>query len=313
MQRALITHAHSDHARAGSSAYIAHRISVPVLAQRLGVAASHVQGVEYGQEISVGGVRFSFHPAGHIPGSAQVLVQTKNARWVFSGDYKLEDDGISTPFEPISCDIFISECTFGLPIFSWRPQQEVFEEIHAWWAANRTHGVTSVLCAYSLGKAQRLLAHLDRSIGPVCVHPSIARTCEALQFSLDGIAHDQRTAAAYESPLLIVPPAAVDSRWLEQFRPRQIAGVSGWMAIRGIKRRRGFDRGFVISDHADFNGLARAVSLTGAEEVYLTHGYTASFARWLRETRAELKVQELHANYSDEPHESLAETSHSKN
>jgi putative mRNA 3-end processing factor len=186
VRRALITHAHSDHARPGSERYLTHTISVPLLHQRLGTTPEQVQGIEYGQVVSVNGVQFSFHPAGHVPGSAQIAVEYRGEKWVFSGDYKLEDDGVSTPFEPVRCNVFISECTFGLPVFKWHAQHVVFGELHDWWRSNQAEGYSSIVCAYSLGKAQRILAHLDRSIGTVVLHASVARICEALRLSLDG-------------------------------------------------------------------------------------------------------------------------------
>jgi putative mRNA 3-end processing factor len=234
-----------------------------------------------------------------VPGSAQILVESRGERWVFSGDYKIEADGVSTPYEPVACNTFISECTFGLPIFCWRPQHEIFQEIHEWWKANAEARVSTLLCAYSLGKAQRLLAHIDRSIGPVVVHSSIARVCDALEFSLDGFYRDSTTLNSKQPTLIIAPPAVLNSRWLRRFGEYRSASVSGWMAIRGMKRRRGVDRGFVLSDHADFPGLSSAISHTGAEAVQLTHGYTAEFSRWLAETRPGLRVQELRAQYSD--------------
>lgn len=301
VKRALVSHAHSDHARPGSSYYLAHRQSVPVLHLRLGTTPDQIQGVDYGEKIAIQGVNFSFHPAGHVPGSAQILVEADGERWVFSGDYKLEDDRVSTPFEPIRCNTFISECTFGLPIFSWRPQHQVFEEIHSWWKANREAHVTSVICAYSLGKAQRVLASLDRSIGPVCIHSSIMRVCQALNFQLHGILGDQDAIRASEFPLVLVPPAMQGSRWLNRFGAYRVAHVSGWMAIRGMKRRRGVERGFILSDHADFRGLTSVIAETSAESIHLTHGYTAPFARWLSEVNPALQVRELEAQYLEEP------------
>lgn len=298
--RALITHAHSDHARPGSSHYLAHHRSIPVLHQRLGTASEQVQGVEYGEVVTIRGVRFSFHPAGHVPGSAQILVQQNGERWVFSGDYKIEVDGVSAPYEPVACDTFISECTFGLPIFRWRPQHEIFDEISTWWRENTKAGISSVLCAYSLGKAQRVLAHLDKSIGPIVVHASVARVCDALGFSLDGFVQDAAGAAQKQPVLIVAPPSVLGSRWLRRFGEYRSGSVSGWMAIRGMKKRRGVDRGFVLSDHADFYGLVSAISETGAEAVLLTHGYTAEFARWLSESKPHLRVQELRTEYSDQ-------------
>lgn len=280
VKRALITHAHSDHARPGSARYLTHHQGVPLLHARLGTSPEQVEGIEYGEARTINGVRFSFHPAGHVPGSAQIAVERGGERWVFSGDYKLEDDGISTPFEPVPCDLFISECTFGLPVYSWRPQAEVFGEVHAWWRERREAGESAILCAYSLGKAQRIVRHLRRDAGKIVLHSSVWRMCEILGMDLSGCERagpDTREKGA----LVIAPPSVVGSAWLKRFSPCSVGLLSGWMSIRGMRRRRGVDRGFVLSDHADFAGLNQAIRATGAARVLLTHGYTAQFAKWL--------------------------------
>jgi len=290
--KALITHAHSDHARPGSTSYVAHRITAPLLHQRLGTSASQVNTVEYGEEFNVRGVKFSLYPAGHVPGSAQILVESQGERWVFSGDYKLEDDGFTTPIEPVRCHTFISECTFGLPIFSWQPQRVIFDDIHSWWRKNRDEGYATILSAYSLGKAQRVLSNLDLSIGPVVVHSSVDRLNQALGFNLKNNL-DEQNAAKKDCPLVVVPPAVLNTPWLRRFGKHRTAAVSGWMAISGMRRRRGVDKGFVLSDHADFSGLTSIINETGAERVLLTHGYTAQFGRFLSERYQGLKVAEL--------------------
>lgn len=300
VQRALITHAHSDHARPGSGHYVTHRLSVPLLHHRLGTSAHQVRGVEYGDEIAVNGVRFSFHPAGHVPGSAQILVESEGERCVYSGDYKLEADGVSTPFEAVRCHTFISECTFGLPIFRWESQDEVISQLHAWWRENLAAGYNSVVTAYALGKAQRLLAHIDSSIGRVVLHSAVWKVCEQLGVSLEGIERWSSESACRLPALVIAPPAVLGTPWLERFAPYRTAAVSGWMAIRGMKRRRGVDKGFVLSDHADCNGLLSAISATGASRVLLTHGYTAQFGRFLQESNPTLDVHELGAEFERE-------------
>jgi putative mRNA 3-end processing factor len=298
VNRALITHAHSDHARPGSAQYLTHRISEPLLHQRLATTPKQVQALEYGEVVCINGVNFSFHPAGHVPGSAQILVEASGERWVLSGDYKLEDDGVSTPFEPVKCNTFISECTFGLPVFEWQPQSVVFNEIHSWWRRNVAEGYSSILCAYSLGKAQRVLANLDSSISKIVLHTSVARVCEALQFLLPDSCEQWRSDFKYTEPVLVLaPPSVLGSAWLKRFGAYRTGLVSGWMAIRGIKRRRGVEKGFVLSDHADFKGLGEAIVNTGAERVYLTHGYTAQFGRWLTESHPRLAAHELQAQY----------------
>ncbi len=278
--RALVTHAHADHARPGSSYYLTHQTSVPLLHSRLGTRPEQVEGVQYGDVRTINGISFSFHPAGHVPGSAQILVERSGERWVFSGDYKLESDGVSTPFEPVRCNVFISECTFGLPVFQWQPQEHVFADIHAWWRHNRERGISSILCAYSLGKAQRVIEHLDVSVGPVFIHPAVWTISEALGLASVGTQCATAETKA-EGALVIAPPAVIGSPWLRRFGQYEVGVVSGWMAIRGIRRRRGVEKGFVLSDHADFAGLNEAVRATQAERVLLTHGYTAQFARWL--------------------------------
>lgn len=297
--RALITHAHSDHARAGTAAYITHRTSVALLHQRLGTTPSQVAGLEYGEVITVRGVQFSLHPAGHVPGSAQILVESQGERWVFSGDYKTEDDHCSEPLEVVRCDTFISECTFGLPIFSWQPQALVFDEIHNWWRSNRSVGVVSVISAYSLGKAQRVLKHLDRSVGPIVLHPAIQRINQALSLELPRT-DDLSSIHKDDSPIVLVPSAVIETPWLRRFGEYRIAAVSGWMAIGGMKRRRGVDKGFILSDHADFCGLHEVIKATGASQVLLTHGYTAQFGRYLSEQHPTLRVAELGAEFVSE-------------
>ena len=275
--RALISHGHSDHARRGMRNYICTETTMPVLFHRLGSDIS-VTTVAYEETIAINGVHFSFHPAGHVPGSAQIRVEHRGEVWVYSGDYKTENDGVSTPFTPVQCHTFISECTFGLPIFHWAPQADVFNEIQTWWTRNNARGVHSVLSVYSLGKAQRVLEHLDRAIGPLFVHPTIQRTSEVLGFS------HQSDPQVSESPLLIVKTPGEGLPFTPSKRfPAEHATASGWMSIRGFKRRSDLQRGFVLSDHADFNGLISSIRETKAERVLLTHGYTSQLARYLCE------------------------------
>jgi len=283
--RALISHGHSDHGRPGSGQYITHHRNVPILRHRLGDI--RVQGMEWGETLTINGVKFSFHPAGHIWGSSQIRVEYRGEVWVFSGDYKTEDDGLSTPFEAVPCHTFITECTFGLPAFAWRPQQEVLAELEQWRYANRAQGRTSVLLAYSLGKAQRLLAGLDPAWGPVYTHGAIENMTRVLR---DQVALPPTVPITPDTPrrelegqLVLAPPGAQGSAWLRRMAPFEIATASGWMALRGARRRRAVDRGFVISDHADWQGLLESVKATGAERIFCTHGYTEIFARFLRE------------------------------
>ena len=287
VEKALITHGHADHSRWGHQRYITHHRNLPIIKHRLGeVQAS---GVKWGESFTVNGVQFSFHPAGHIIGSSQIRVEYQGEVWVFSGDYKSELDGVSTPFEPVPCHTFITECTFGLPAFSWRPQAEVLSDIHNWWARNREEGKTSVLFAYSLGKAQRLLAHLDPEVGPIFTHGAIENMTEVLR-PLASFPETQRITRdtpkeALRGSMVLAPPSAHGSTWMRKLVPYETASASGWMTFRGARRRRAVDRGFVISDHCDWQGLLAAVEATGASRVICTHGYSEIFSRYLREEK----------------------------
>jgi putative mRNA 3-end processing factor len=295
---AVITHAHSDHARLGNKRYLAHHFSEQVLRYRLGDI--QLQTVEYGQSVMKNGVEITLFPAGHVIGSAQVRVCYQDEIWVVSGDYKVEDDGISTPFEPVRCHHFISECTFGMPIYKWKPQADTFSEINSWWRQNIENNLATVIVGYSLGKAQRILQNLDLSIGKVYTHGVIENTNEALR--RNGIQLNPTERITPLTPkeearkgIIIAPPSAVGSPWMRRFGPYDFGYCSGWMSIRGAKKRRAADRGFVLSDHADWDGLISAIDATRCEKVYLTHGYTASFARYLSEIGFD--AHEVHTLY----------------
>ena len=285
VKRALITHGHSDHSRPGNGEYITQKDNIPIITHRLGTL--NALGMEWGESIKIRGVRFSFHPSGHIVGASQIRVEHQGEVWVFSGDYKTEDDGLATPFEPIRCHTFITECTFGLPAFSWQPQATVLREINSWWKQVQDRGRTAVLFAYSLGKAQRLLMYLDQNIGTVYTHGAIENTNEVIRKykPLPPSVRITRETGAKElsGHLVLAPPSAQGSAWLRKMAPFETASASGWMAFRGARRRRAVDRGFVLSDHCDWSGLLRSIEATGAERVICTHGYTDIFARYLRE------------------------------
>ncbi|AZL58054.1 ligase-associated DNA damage response exonuclease [Tabrizicola piscis] len=281
--RALITHGHSDHARSGMGAYLATTHALPVIRRRLGPITA--EGIPYGETREVGGATVSFHPAGHVPGSAQIRVEVGGEVWVVSGDYKTEPDGLAEAFAPVACDTFISECTFGLPVFRWDPQPKVMSGIADWWAANAAAGKTSILGAYSFGKAQRLMAGLPR-IGPILTHGAVEEMTEVLRQQGYPLPPTIRatadvTAKTHPGALVIAPPSALGSAWATRLGPAEEAFVSGWMAVRGIRRRRALGTGFVLSDHADWAGLNEAIRATGAERVFVTHGYTAPFRHWL--------------------------------
>jgi putative mRNA 3-end processing factor len=287
VDKALITHAHADHARWGMKHYLTHESSIPVMRLRLGQDIS-VQGVAYGQKIIMNGVEVSFHPAGHIPGSSQIRVAYQGETWVASGDYKLEDDGLSQAFEPVKCHTFITECTFGLPVYKWPKQTEVIQDINNWWRQNQTEGKVSFITAYSLGKAQRVIKNIDHSIGKVFTHGAVANTNEVLLEAGFDLPNTQRVTKdiakeEFMGSLVIAPPAALNSSWMRKFKPLSIGIASGWMQLRGARRRRAADRGFVMSDHADWPGLLDAIKATGAENIITTHGYTDVFSRYLKE------------------------------
>lgn len=301
---AVITHAHSDHAYAGHKRYLAHHLSREVLLYRLGEI--NLQTVAYGEKVMKNGVEISLYPAGHVIGSAQIRIESQGQVWVVSGDYKVEDDGVCTPFEPVNCHHFISECTFGLPIYKWKPQVEVFSDVNNWWKNNVANGLATVIVGYSLGKAQRILQNLDLFNGKVYTHGVIENTNEALR--RNGVWLQPTERITPDTPkddirkgIVIAPPSAVGTPWMRKFAPYSFGYCSGWMALRGAKRRRAADRGFILSDHADWDGLVSAIDATGCEKVYLTHGYTASFARYLSEIGFD--AHEVHTLYGGEEEE----------
>lgn len=292
---AIITHAHADHSRWGNKFYLSHHLSKPIIQHRLGQDIS-IESIGYGESRIINGVQFSLHPAGHIIGSAQVRVEYKGEVWVASGDYKLENDGFCTPFEAIKCNVFITECTFGLPIFKWKPQEEVFQEINSWWQKNAEEGKVTLLTGYSLGKAQRILQGLDPSIGKIYTHGAIEKTNEVIRSMGVSLRDTTYVAPAidkkeYKGNLVIAPPSALGTSWQKRFQPFEVGIASGWMNMRGPRRRRSVDRGFVLSDHADWEGLNKAIKATDCEKVIVTHGYTSIFSKWLNDQGIETQIE----------------------
>jgi putative mRNA 3-end processing factor len=250
----------------------------------------NLQGVPYGERLMENGVAVSLHPAGHVLGSAQVRVEHAGRVWVASGDYKVETDPTCAPFEPVRCDTFITESTFGLPIYRWEPSRAVFDGIDSWWRHNAAQGRASVLFCYSFGKAQRILAGVDRGIGPIFCHGAVEPLNRAYRAAgvnlpptrlVSEIAAKDKTA--FKDALIVAPPSAQGSAWMRRFGDYSDAFASGWMRLRGTRRRRGLDRGFVLSDHADWPGLQAAIGATGAARVIVTHGQIEPMVRWLRE------------------------------
>jgi putative mRNA 3-end processing factor len=309
VDRAVITHAHGDHARPGNTQYLAAAPSAGILRARLGSDVT-LQTLRYGETIDHHGVRLSLHPAGHVLGSAQVRIEHQGRVWVASGDYLVSGAGdlndTCAPFEPVRCHCFITESTFGLPVYRWRPQREVFGAIDAWWRANADAGRTSLLMGYAFGKAQRLIAGVDASIGTIVVHGAVETLNRAYREAgivLPPTLHLSRIEdkRLLKRALVVAPPYVHRGPWARRFGDASTAFASGWMQLRGARRRRGVDRGFVLSDHADWPGLQRAIAATGAERVIVTHGYEAVMVRWLAQQG--LQAGAFRTEYDDERHD----------
>jgi putative mRNA 3-end processing factor len=312
VERAVITHAHADHARAGHAHYLASAASAGVLRARLGDIG--LQTLAWRERLAHHGVTLSLHPAGHVLGSAQLRIEQAGRVWVASGDFRLDggadagdDNPTCEPFEPVRCDCFITESTFGLPIYRWPPARAVFAEIDAWWRGNAAAGRPSLLLGYSFGKAQRLLAGVDAGIGPIFVHGAVEtlnRAYRAAGVALPAtrLVNEVTDRNDFRGALIVAPPSVQGSTWTRRFASvgggASDAFASGWMRLRGTRRRRGVDRGFVLSDHADWPGLQRAIAESGAERIIVTHGYEAVLVRWLHEQG--LAAASFRTEYGDE-------------
>lgn len=282
VHRAVITHAHADHAAPGSDFYLTTASGEAILRQRLGSDAV-IQAQDYGAAVTMGSASLSFHPAGHILGSAQVRIEVAGEVWVVSGDYKLAPDPTCAPFEPLRCHTFVTESTFGLPIFRWPATGEVIAGIHAWWRANRDAGKASLLFGWPLGKMQHVLSELDAGIGPVFAHGAVERVNRIYRSAGIQLPETPPPAGNTKGALILAPPGWQGSPWMKRFGAASTALVSGWMRIRGTRRRRSLDRGFALSDHADWPALLAAIDETRAENVWVTHGFRAPLVRWLQE------------------------------
>jgi putative mRNA 3-end processing factor len=310
--RTIVTHAHSDHARRGSSRYLTTSDGLHVLRKRMGDDAT-IDTIPYGQSIDMNGVRVSLHPAGHLLGSAQVRIEHAGQIWLITGDYKRQPDPTCRPFELIQCHTLVTECTFGLPIFRWRDPQLVTQDINDWWRNNITHGRTSMLLAYSLGKAQRILASIDPSIGPILLHGATFAMTEAYQQSGVSLPPTQHATAenakAHRGKALVIcPPSAAGSTWARKFSPTSLAIASGWMQVRGFRRRGGIDRGFVLSDHVDWPDLMQTINESGANHIIATHGYTQQLSRYLTEQGRSVSIFQTRFTNVGEEDESTEET-----
>ncbi len=301
---AIITHGHADHARWGMKKYLCHHFTVPILKSRIGPEIA-VQGIGYNEPLMINGVKVSLHPAGHIIGSAQVRLEYRGKVTVISGDYKIQDDGLSTPFEPVKCDVFVTESTFGLPIYNWLSVPQQNEQLRQWVAQNQSNNKTSVFIGYSLGKAQRIMKALEE-VAPLYVHYSIGKLNKAyestgIQLPDYEIIDLREDIKRINKGIVILPPSLLDSNVIGRIPNRANAICSGWMQVRGARRWRSADAGFAISDHADWNGLLDTIQATGAEKVYVTHGKTAVFARYLNEIG--IDAEEVKTAFGEEEEE----------
>ena len=308
VERAVITHAHADHARTGHGHYLAAAPAEGVLRSRLGQGIA-LQAVQYGEVVTHNGVTVSLHPAGHVLGSAQVRLQHGGQTWVASGDYKVAPDATCAPFEAVRCEVFITESTFGLPIYRWRPDAEVFAEINAWWAGNAAVGRASVLMCYSFGKAQRILSGVDASIAPIVVHSAIQTLNTAyrdagVNLPETKLVSEVADAADFKRALVLCPPSAAVGPWIKRFGDFSDAFASGWMQLRGARRRGSYDKGFVLSDHADWPGLMSAIGATGANRVIVTHGSIPVMVRYL--TEQGLQAESFQTEYGNDAAEENA-------
>ena len=285
VDQAVITHAHSDHARSGHRRYLATEASVPILKTRLGEQIV-ISGLAYGESKRIGDATVSLHPAGHVLGSAQVRIEVAGQVWVVTGDYKREEDSTCETFDPIRCHGLVTESTFGLPVFQWQAENVVAQQINAWWQANQQQGRASILYGYALGKAQRLLSLLDASVGPIYLHGAMDQLTEiyrqqGIKLPIARLVSEMPVNHDWKNAMVLAVPSAHGSSWTRRFGASVTAMASGWMSIRGNRRRRSVDRGFVISDHADWQGLIDTVHECQPEQVWTTHGYSDVLARFL--------------------------------
>ncbi len=282
--KAIITHGHSDHAIIGHRYYLCTPLTSAIIKFRLG-SFIQVQDVAWGESVYINQVRFSFHPAGHIPGSAQVRVEYKNEVWVVTGDYKTEVDQISGSYELLKCNTLITETTFALPIYQWKPQAHIVEDILGWYQSNLKLGKSTVLLAYALGKSQRLIANIPHEI-PVFVHGTIDNTNEVMRATglklRPSIKVSSRVSKKdIQKGITIAPASVLNTSWIRSLQDPITAYVSGWMSINGNRKKQAADHGFALSDHVDWNALNEVVFNCGADQIWLMHGYTQDYARWL--------------------------------
>jgi len=309
VEYAIISHAHADHAKGGMKHYLCHNDSKAILQHRIGADIS-VESMPYNSEKKINGVTVSFFPAGHIIGSAQIRLEYKGFVVVFSGDYKVKNDHLTTPFEPVKCHEFITESTFGLPIYNWLKEEELQQQMQDWVRNNQARNRTSVFIGYSLGKAQRLMKLME-GMGEIYVHTAIHNINEAIATTGIKLPTTKKWTSEtdkkeVQNKIVIVPPALLGSNMIKRIPNAATAICSGWMQIRGNKRWQSVDAGFPVSDHADWNGLLSAVKATEAEKVYVTHGSQAIFSKYLNEIG--IPSEEVLTEYGLNEDESEAET-----
>lgn len=299
VNRAIISHGHADHARPGMNHYLCHHYTKPVIQHRISADISVVSKA-YGEVTDINGVKVSLHPAGHLIGSSQIRMEYKGEIAVFSGDYKVAQDGLSTPFEPVQCHTFITESTFGLPIYRWEPREVLFQKIKEWVSQNQAKGYTSIFLGYSLGKAQRIMK-LVEGLGEMYVHTAIENVNKAIESA--GVPLPERKImnieqkSEMEGKIVVAPPSLFGSKMIKKIPNGRTAMCSGWMQVRGSRRWRAVDAGFAVSDHADWDGLLTAIKATEASKVFVTHGYQATLAKYLNETG--LEAYELLTGYGE--------------
>lgn len=286
VDRAIITHGHGDHAHTGMKEYITVDEGEFIVRKR--IPNANLKTFPYRKPFRMGEVDVSFHPAGHILGSSQVRIQYKDEVWVFTGDFKRDLDLTCEPFEVVPCDVFISEATFSLPVYRWPDFRLEMKEIYEWWMKNREEGFNSVLCCYALGKAQRIIAGLrELTDETIWVHGTVDELNQS--YAKTGLSWPNVLKVPLESKekfkgaMILCPPSALGSSWNKRLSPKKVAFASGWMRLRGNRRRKGYERGFVISDHADWPSLIKTVKETGCRKVYFTHGNTESIVKYLNE------------------------------
>jgi len=300
VEYAIISHGHADHARWGNKHYLCHNQSKAILQHRIGADIS-IESLPYNEYKVINGVKVSFHPAGHILGSAQIRIEYKGYIVVFSGDYKTQPDFITTPFEPVKCHEFITESTFGLPIYKWKSEEELQQELQDWIVQNQQNNRTSVFLGYSLGKAQRIMKLVEKE--EIYVHSAIHNLNKAIENSGITLPTTKLLTADFkkteiQNKIVILPPALLGSKMIKKIPNAATAICSGWMQIRGNRRWKGVDAGFAVSDHADWDGLLSTVKATEAEKVYVTHGSQAVFSKYLNEIGIE--AHELKTEFGED-------------